>query len=128
MKRVLVTMLFALGIPAAGVAEEYVLGPDSMPQDGVPQGTISQHLFTDSEIYPGTETDYWVYVPAQYSDEQPAAVMVFQDGEAYMHAEGQVRATTVMDNLIHSGEMPVAIGVFTRPPGHSLPIHCVSYL
>lgn len=113
--RYLVTMLFALGIPAAGIAEEYTLGPDSMPQDGVPQGTVSERVFTDSQIYPGTETDYWVYVPAQYSDEQPAAVMVFQDGEGYVHAEGSVRAATVMDNLIHAGEIPVAIGVFINP-------------
>lgn len=115
MMRVLVTMLFALGVPAAGIAEEYVLGPDSMPQDGVPQGTVSEHLFADSQIYPGTETEYWVYVPEQYSDERPAAVMVFQDGEDYVSLEGQVRAPTVIDNLIHSGEMPVTIAVFINP-------------
>jgi enterochelin esterase family protein len=41
--------------------------------------------------------------------------MVFQDGAAYVHPEGQVRAPTVMDNLIHKGEMPVTIAVFVNP-------------
>lgn len=115
MMRFVVTMLFALGIPTAGIAEEYTLGPDSIRQEGVPQGTVSKHLWTNSEIYPDTETEYWVYVPAQYTDEHPAAVMVYQDGEGYVHDEGSVRAPTVMDNLIHSGEMPVTIGVFINP-------------
>ena len=102
-------------------ADEYTLGPDSMPQDGVPRGTVTKHLFTDSNIYPGTETDYWVYVPAQYSAAEPACVIVFQDGEAYAHLEGEVRAPTVMDNLIHKGEMPVTIGVFINPSKKELP-------
>lgn len=98
-----------------GSADDYALGQDSMPQEGVPQGTVSKHQWSNSEIYPGTETDYWVYVPAQYSDEKPACVIVFQDGEAYVEPEGQVRAATVMDNLIHAGEMPLTIGVFINP-------------
>ncbi|MGI9234716.1 MAG: alpha/beta hydrolase [Woeseiaceae bacterium] len=98
-----------------GTADDYSLGPDSMPQDGVPTGTVTKHTFAASEIYPGTETDYWVYVPEQYSDDQPACVMVFQDGEAYVELGGEVRAPTVMDNLIHKGEMPVTIGVFINP-------------
>lgn len=119
--RYLLTMLFALGIPVAGIAEEYALGSESMPQDGVPQGAVSQHLWANSQLYPGTETDYWVYVPAQYSGDQPAAVMVFQDGEAYLSPEGEVRAPTVMDNLIHKGEMPVTIGVFINPSKKEYP-------
>jgi enterochelin esterase family protein len=98
-----------------GTADDYTLGPDSMPQDGVPQGSITKQIFADSEFYPGTETEFWVYVPDQYSADQPACVMVFQDGQAYVELEGEVRAPTVMDNLIHKGEMPVTIGVFINP-------------
>ena len=43
--------------------------------------------------------------------------MVFQDGHAYVDPKGQFRATTVMDNLIHRGEMPITIGIFIDP-GH----------
>src|SRR5258708_5484830 len=46
-------------------AEEYVLGPDSQRQPGVPQGTVTKYEWK-SKIYPGTVRDYWVYVPAQY--------------------------------------------------------------
>src|SRR5258707_11539475 len=33
-----------------------------------------------STIYPGTIRDYWIYIPAQYSAQKAACVMVFQDG------------------------------------------------
>ena len=94
---------------------EYTLGVDSLPQDGVPQGTVVKREWTSSRIYPDTTHDYWVYVPAQYTGADEACVMVFQDGEAYLHDEGPVRAPTVFDNLIHKGEMPVTIGVFLNP-------------
>ena len=96
-------------------ASEYVLGTDSHPQDGVPQGKIVERSWRSSRIYPGTTHDYWVYVPAQYRADRPACVMVFQDGVAYAHPDGPVRVPTVFDNLIHKGEMPVTIGVFINP-------------
>ena len=95
--------------------EEYVLGADSLPQEGVPQGKVTDHIWDGSQIYPDTAHDYWVYVPAQYTGADPAAVMVFQDGQAYVTSEGPVRAPTVFDNLIHKGEMPVTIGIFINP-------------
>ena len=80
-----------------------------------PQGKVTSHRFTDSKIYPGTERDYFIYVPAQYDGSKPAALMVFQDGKNYVNDKGQWRVPTVLDNLIHSGEMPVTIGVFVNP-------------
>ena len=76
---------------------------------------MSAHRWTTSKVFPGTERDYWVYVPAQYDGSQPACVMVFQDGEGFVKADGPYRATIVMDNLIHRKEMPVTIGVFINP-------------
>ena len=108
-------------IPAVGSGDDYTLGPDSMPQEGVPQGTVTKHSWTNSRLYPDTETEYWVYVPAQYSDEHPASLMVFQDGENYMDPMGSVRAPTVIDNLIHKGEMPITIGVFINPASKDQP-------
>lgn len=92
-----------------------MLGADSLPQEGVPQGTVAKRTWTAGRIYPETTHDYWVYVPAQYTDAEPACVMVFQDGMAYLDAKGQVRAPTVFDNLIHKAEMPVTIGIFINP-------------
>lgn len=92
----------------------FILGLDSQPQLGVPQGVVTQYAWR-SEIFPGTERNYWVYVPAQYTGEQPACVMVFQDGESYVSLDGQFRVPYVFDNLIQQGKMPVTIGIFINP-------------
>jgi enterochelin esterase family protein len=98
-----------------GYETDYALGVDSLPQDGVPEGTVEKRTWNESTIYPGTTRDYWVYVPAQYDEAEPASVMVFLDGADYVHTKGEVRVPTVFDNLIHKGEMPVTIGVFVNP-------------
>lgn len=66
-------------------AEEvrYPLGPDSQRKEGVPVGKVTDHVFSESQVFPGTIRRYSVYVPAQYSAEKPAALMVFQDGHTY---------------------------------------------
>jgi enterochelin esterase-like enzyme len=92
--------------------EHFERPPDTYERPGVPKGTVTQHTFR-SQVFPGTVRDYWVYVPAQYTPEKPAAVMVFQDGEWYMR--DPVFAPTVFDNLIHKGDMPVTVGIFILP-------------
>lgn len=96
-------------------ADEYVLGPDSKPQRGVPEGHIEKLFFDQSKIYPGTERNWWIYVPAQYDPSKPACLMVWQDGHSRVARDGQWRVPVVFDNLIHSGDMPVTIGVFISP-------------
>lgn len=96
-------------------AEQYPVDPDAMRRDGVPQGELHSFTWNNSSIFPGTHRDYWVYVPAQYNPEQPASVMVFQDGEGYIKPEGSYRVPIVFDNLIHKGEMPVTIAIFINP-------------
>ncbi|MDA7887161.1 alpha/beta hydrolase-fold protein [bacterium] len=87
---------------------------DSQRQEGVPVGKITRHEHR-SKIFEGTLRQYYLYVPAQYKTSEPAAVMVFQDGHAYVDEKGQARATIVLDNLIHRGEIPVTIGIFINP-------------
>lgn len=94
---------------------QYRLGPDSMPQEGVPKGEIKGPFTLPSQAYPGTQHTYWVYVPAQYDPAIPAALMVFQDGQAFKNENGDMRAQNVMDNLIYRREIPVMIGVFINP-------------
>ena len=103
--------LFSFACPA----EEYKLGPDSMRQEGVPEGAVTQHEGNESKVFPGTHRDYWLYVPQQYDGSKPACVMVFQDGKNYASEKGQFRTTVVFDNLIDKGEMPVTIGIFINP-------------
>jgi enterochelin esterase-like enzyme len=102
----------ATRLPAA---DDYRHGPDSIRQEGVPKGTVTQHQWKDSKIFPGTERDYWIYVPAQYDKAQPASLMVFQDGGAYVNEKNDFRVPIVFDNLIHKQEMPVIIGIFISP-------------
>ena len=104
----------AMALVPAWAADDYDLGPDSKPQPGVPQGQVTKHSW-ESQIFPGTVRDYWVYVPAQYAAEKPASVMVFQDGGGYVNPNGSYRVPTVFDNLIHKQEMPVTIGIFINP-------------
>jgi enterochelin esterase-like enzyme/sugar lactone lactonase YvrE len=102
----------ALIMQAQAGAEEH---PDRIVQSGVPQGTVTSGKFPDSQIFPGTQRDYSVYVPAQYSADQPASLMVFMDGRAYANPKGAFRVPIVFDNLIHQKAMPVTIAVFVNP-------------
>jgi enterochelin esterase-like enzyme len=93
----------------------YHLGPDSKPMDGVPHGKFVGPTIIPSEVFPGTQHTYWVYVPAQYDPAQPTALMVFNDGQAMMAEPGDVQAQYVLDNLIYRREIPVMLGVFINP-------------
>ena len=67
-------LVVALGIAGqARAVDDYTLGPDSLPQPGVPAGAIHKFQFASSRFFPGTQRDYWVYVPAQYRPAVPPA-------------------------------------------------------
>ena len=108
---VLITITLSVGARGAS----YVSGKDSLPQSGVQNGKVEKRTWDTSTIYPGVTSEYWIYVPAQYTDAEPACVIVFQDGETYLSADESMRAPVVLDNLIHQGEMPVTIGIFINP-------------
>ena len=101
-------LLLVLPVFAEGPDDQYVPGPDSKPQAGVPKGTVTKHVWDKSKVFRDTVREYWVYVPAQYEKGKAAAVFVCQDGIMY-------EAPTVFDNLIHKKEMPVTIGIFIQP-------------
>src|SRR6266576_890916 len=73
--------------------------------DAPEKGEVTKYTFEQSQIFPGTVRDYWIYVPKQYDPAKPACVYVNQDGV-------QSNAPAVFDLLIHKKEMPVTIGVF----------------
>ena len=109
-------VLLSLTASAAPTDDLYKLGPDSLPQDGVPRGKVIGPLtLASTAAYPGTTRNYWIYVPAQYDPATPASLMVFQDGHFFVDVEGQYRIPVVFDNLIYRREMPVTIGVFINP-------------
>ncbi|MCK5746130.1 MAG: hypothetical protein KAH44_07930, partial [Oricola sp.] len=108
--------------------------PDSYAQPGVPQGELSEKMvYVSKKIYPGMETSYWVYAPAQYDPSKPAALMIWQDGNRLIGRPGEelwdggdnedscilcpslVRIFEVTDNLTHRKEIPVMIHLFVQP-------------
>lgn len=113
MRLAMAVTLGMLAVPAAAQTD-YPLGPDSERHAGVPSGNVTKHAWT-SRIFPGTQRDYWVYVPAPYRADAPAALMVFQDGGRFVAEDGRWRVPVVLDNLIARGEMPVTIGLFVDP-------------
>src|SRR5512145_933687 len=92
--------------PGPNPDSQYRLGPDSLPQEGVPKGEIRGPFTLPCQVYSGTQHTYWVYVPAQCDPAVPAALMVFQDGQAFKDEKGDLRAQIVMDNLIYRREIP----------------------
>ena len=102
--------IYVIGQPAIQ------LGPNSNSHDQIPRGRVTKHIWK-SDIYAGTQRNYYLYVPKQYDSSKSSALMVFQDGHTYVDVEGDFRVPIVFDNLIAQGKMPVTIGLFINP-GH----------
>ena len=90
--------------PAKAGIDDYEPGPDSKSQPGVPQGKTLSFRFEGSKIFPGTNRNITVYVPAQYKGDKPACVYVGLDSLGF-------GVPVVFDNLIHKGDMPVTIAI-----------------
>jgi enterochelin esterase-like enzyme/sugar lactone lactonase YvrE len=105
----------ATNIPIVNTKPEWVPHPDAVVQEGVPQGKVEVMEPFESKIFEDTTRAWSIYVPAQYDPEQPAALMVFQDGERMRRLNGRWRIPTVFDNLIARGDMPPTIAVFINP-------------
>ncbi|MFO1093474.1 MAG: SMP-30/gluconolactonase/LRE family protein [Planctomycetaceae bacterium] len=102
-------------IPIVETKPEWQPHPDAVARDDVPHGKVEQMEPWESQIFPGTTRNWSIYVPAQYRDDQPAALMIFQDGERMRDIEGRWRIPVVFDNLIARGDMPPTIAVFINP-------------
>ncbi len=105
--------------PCAAQAQ-YLEGPDSHVQPGVPQGQTFQFDLVSTKYYPGAASRIFVYVPAEYTPDKPACLCVGLDGPGYL-------PQTVFDNLIAKKQMPVTIGVFVtsatlNKPGTDHPV------
>lgn len=113
-------LLATLAIPLLGLCLATLPGraqdgpypddPDNHVKAGVPQGKVTQMPSWHSAIFDHTSRDWWIYVPAQYTADKPACVVVFQDGGGYKNY-----VPTVFDNLIAQGQMPITVGVFIQP-------------
>jgi len=104
-------LALALFSHAALAAEpEFPLTEDSKPQPQVAKGTMLKgvHIAPESSVFPGTEREYQIYLPAGFDKTKHAAFMVFQDGVIY-------QAPVVFDNLIAKRDIPPLVGIFIKP-------------
>jgi len=97
-----------------GANDVPAFGPDSYVKPGVPEGKLDGKHIHESQLYPGMKSDYWIWVPAQYTPSTAAAVMVWQDGEVLAPRE-RSRAQIVFENLTHEKKIPVIIHVLISP-------------
>jgi enterochelin esterase family protein len=103
------------GAKFGGKLDVPAFGPLSYLQPGVPSGTLSEKITHTSKIYDGMKSEYWIYVPAQYKQDTPAALMVFQDGGFYTDRNSNLPVLNAIDNLIAQKKIPVMICVFINP-------------
>jgi enterochelin esterase family protein len=83
--------------------------PESAERPGQSYGEFREFNFR-SEVF-GNDRTGWIYVPKAYDGSEPAALMVFQDGDAYRREH----VGTVVENLIADGAMPVTILALLNP-------------
>jgi gluconolactonase len=88
--------------------DKYPLGTDSQVHPSVPQGKTFRFDVADSKVFPNTLHTITVYVPAEYNASKPACVYVGLDGLGF-------HVTTVFDNLIAQGAMPITIAIGVSP-------------
>ncbi len=112
MSRAVVAVL--LVVTSLGLhAEDYTLGPDSEPHEGVPQGTLTKFVLAPGKDYPGTPHNCAVYVPTQYDATKPTPFMIFLDGSQALG--DSMRVPVVLDNLIAKHDLPPMIAIFVDP-------------
>lgn len=102
-------------VPSPETKPEWKPHPDAVAKDDVPHGKVHEMPPFESKVFEDTTRDWSIYVPAQYKQGEPAALMVFQDGQSFAGEKGRWRVPIVFDNLIARGDMPPTIAVFISP-------------
>jgi enterochelin esterase-like enzyme len=104
------------------IVSEYHLTFESLPQEGVPAGKYFHFRWTSHTVYPGVTSSVYLYLPHGAEEAESVNLLVCLDGLYYVGE--QCRATTVLDNLVHSGEIPMTVGLFHHPgengPGYPI--------
>ena len=91
---------------------ETAISQEASAVAAVPKGEIKGPFRWESQIFPGTVRNFWLYVPAQYDGQTPACVMVVQDG---LQLARRWKLIEAWDRLIANGEIPVQIGIMIEP-------------
>lgn len=112
-----IRLLYCCTVLTAGHWSRYQPCPESrIRAQGAPEGTVTSGESTIA--FPGCNYDvtrqWWLYVPQQYDKAHAANLMVCFDGAGYASPDGH-NVPLVLDNLIHTKDLPVTICVFLSP-------------
>ncbi|SFC94682.1 alpha/beta hydrolase [Pseudoalteromonas denitrificans] len=78
------------------------------------KGNLIKHSL-HSDFYLGTVRDYWLYIPAGYTADTCANLMVFQDGFYYIDETKPMQVPIVIEQLIAENLIPQTICIFINP-------------
>jgi enterochelin esterase family protein len=121
---------YAGGAPLGAGGDTPGYNPDSYPKPGVPKGVLSEKSVITSRIYGGMTADYWIYASPGVNPREPAALMVWQDGNTlWQDLGGSTRLFTVVENLVDQKLIPPMVHVLIAPgtsPG-GRPMRSVQY-
>jgi enterochelin esterase-like enzyme len=96
-------------------SELYPLPAESFRRLDIAEGNVIEHFHARSTSFGEFAHRWWLYRPADSDPSTPLPATIFLDGASYVAADGPFRATSVLDNLIASGELPPMLGVFVEP-------------
>ncbi len=91
------------------------LTADSYPQEGVPQGKLSEMMVHESAVYHGYKISWWVYASPGVDPSTPAPVMIWHDGHRFLQRDMRDRLPVVTENLVHQGKIPPMVHVLLSP-------------
>ncbi|WP_454810480.1 hypothetical protein [Paenarthrobacter nitroguajacolicus] len=92
---------------------EYHLTSGSLPQNGVPAGRYYHLGWTSHAVYLGVTNSVYLYLPRGAEEAASVNLMICLVGLEYVGEK--CRATTVLDNLVHKGRIPMTVGLFHNP-------------
>ena len=96
-------------------SDDYTLGPDSQPQEGVPKGKVIGPTLFKSKSSPAPSASTGSMCPPSTTAASPPRDGLPGRRQLRERRAGQFRVPVVFDNLIHKKEMPVTIGIFINP-------------
>ena len=88
---------------------------DHYVEPGIPQGEVFGPFEHTSEIYPGMTSTWWYYVSPGVGPEEPAALMVWQDGQKYAGHDQPSRLLEVTENLVAEKRIPPLVHLLIQP-------------
>lgn len=105
--------------------------PEAYSHESIASGLVRSFKdWTDSSVYPGTSRSVWIYTPALFDVKaEPANLIIFNDGHAYLGRTGAVRATQVLDTLHANKQIKPTVAVFITPgtPSQTPPVNIPGY-